>query len=322
MRDKFLRVLPHSLKLAVAAGIGLLIALIGLEWGGVVVASPGTLVKLGSFSKGPAAMVMVTVGVMAVFAVSKFRGGILLGLALSTAWGLWAGYAKWHGVVSAPPSISPAFLKLDFLGAVKSPFIVTTVFTFLVLVLFDSIGTITAISHQAGLATDGQIIRGRQGLISDAVATMAGALLGTSTVTSYIESSTGVAAGGRTGLTSVFVGLLFLLALFIHPLAQMVGGGYDAGGGKFLYPVIAPALIFVGSYMTPLSAGIEWGKPTESIPAFLTMVIMPFSFSITEGLSMGFISYSLLHTGLGGGPKTHPAVHFLAVCFILRYIFL
>jgi AGZA family xanthine/uracil permease-like MFS transporter len=158
--------------------------------------------------------------------------------------------------------------------------------------------------------------------MSDALATVAGSLLGTSTVTSYIESSTGVAAGGRTGLTAVVTGLLFLLALFIYPLAQMIGGGYEVSAGHRIYPVIAPALIFVGSLMVPISATIDWKKTEEGFPAFLTIAAMPFTFSITEGLSLGVISYSLLHTGIGNAPKTHPTIHFLAICFILRYAFL
>jgi len=322
MRDRFMQLMPSSLKYAVAAGIGLLIALIGFEWGGVVVASPGTLVKLGSFRHGPALMVMVAVAFIAVLTVMKIRGAILLGIAFSTAWGLWAGYAGWHGFVSLPPSIGPTLLKLDIPGAIAAPYIVVSVFTFLVLVLFDSIGTITAVSHEAGLVKGGYIPRAQQGLISDAAATIVGSLLGTSTVTSYIESSTGVAAGGRTGLAAVVTGVLFIAALFIYPLAQMVGGGYEVSKGVMLYPVIAPALILVGSFMAPMAAHVEWEKPAEGIPAFLTMVSMPFTFSITEGLAVGLISYSLLHTGIGQSPKTHPAIHFLAACFLLRYIFL
>ncbi|MBI5178231.1 MAG: NCS2 family permease [Nitrospinae bacterium] len=322
IRGYFFRLMPDTMKFAIGAGIGLLIALIGLEWGGVVVASPGTLVKLGSLSHGPALMVMAVVALMGALTVLRVRGAILIGIAFSTVWALIAGYAGWHGVISSPPSLTPTFLKLDVAGALNAPFIIIAVFTFVFLDMFDGIGTITAVSHEAGLLKGGYIPKAHQGLISDASAGIAGSFLGTSTVTSYIESSTGVAAGGRTGLSAVVVGLLFLLALFIHPLAQMVGGGYEAAKGQMLYPVIAPALILVGSFMAPLGANIEWHKPEEGIPAFLTMAMMPFAFSIAEGLSIGFITYSLLHTGIGGAPKTHPAIHFLAVCFALRYLFL
>lgn len=322
MRDKFLRLMPESIKLAIASGIGLLIALIGFEWGGVVVASPGTLLRLGPIAKGPALMVMTGVAVTALLTARRVRGAILLGIGFCTVWGLTTGYASWHGIVSLPPSIGPAFLKLDVVGAFKSRFIFASVLTFFILVLFDSIGTITALAHQAGLVKDGQIPNGRRALVADATATIFGALSGTSTVTSYVESSAGVGAGGRTGLSAVVTGLLFLLALFAYPLVRMVGGGYEIEPGHRLYPVIAPALITVGSLLAPLAAGVEWKKPEEATPAFLTMVVMPFTFSITEGISAGLISYSVLHTGIGGGPKTHPVVHLLAALFILRYIFL
>lgn len=322
MRDRVMKTMPMTLKYAIGAGIGLFIALIGLKWAGVVVASPGTLVKLGALSHGPAPMALAAVVFTGVLMTLKVRGAILLGMAFAAVWSLAAGFTRWHGFAAPPPSLSPTFFQLDLWGAVTTPHAGVAIFTFFILVLFDSIGTITAVAHEAGLAAGGEIPKAQQGLLSDAAATMAGALLGTSTVTSYIESSTGVAEGGRTGLSAVVTGLLFLLALFIYPLARMIGGGYEASPGVFLYPIIAPAMIIVGAFMLPLAAEVEWRQPAEAVPAFLTVVGMPFTFSITEGLALGIISYSLLHTAIGGGPKTSPVVHILAACFLLRYAFL
>ncbi len=322
MRDRVMRAIPASLRYAIGAGIGLFIALIGFEWGGVVTASPGTMLKLGHISHGPAPMVLASVLVIALFMALRVRGAILIGIGFAAVWSLLGGYTQWHGLAAMPPSIMPTLMQLDLSGALSRQHIGVAVFTFTVMVLFDSIGTITAIAHEAQLVKDGEIPKARQALLSDAAATVAGSLLGTSTVTSYIESSTGVAEGGRTGLSAVVTGGMFLLALFIYPLARMIGGGYEIAPGVFLYPIIAPAMIVVGSFMVPLAAQVEWENPAEAIPAFLTMVAMPFTFSITEGLAFGLIAYSALHLGIGRLPKTHPIIHLLAAAFLLRYFFL
>ncbi len=322
MRDKVVQVMPATLKFAISVGIGLFIAFIGMQWGGVIVDNPATLVSFASFKEGPAAMVMISVIVIAFFMTLKVRGAILIGIAFAAIWSLVAGYAQWHGFIGMPASLAPTFLQLDIFGAVSMKQIVTVVFIFFILDLFDTIGTLTAVCSGAGLMKDGKLPKAQQALFSDGAASVAGSLMGTTTVTSYIESSSGVAAGGRTGLTSVVVGALFIVSLFFYPLAQMIGGGYEVAEGRFLYPIIAPALITVGALMLPLAGKIEWDKPEEAIPAFLCIVIMPFAFSITEGVSIGIISYSLLHTGIGGGPKTHPVIHILALLFIARYVFL
>lgn len=322
MRERVVRIMPDSLKYAIAAGIGLFIAFAGLKWGGVVVASPATFVSVGSFTKGPAGMVMASVMVVALLMAFRVRGAILLGICFAAVWALIAGFAGWHGFFGTPPSIKPTFMALDIRGAIAMPQILTAVFTFFILDLFDTIGTLTAVCSSAGLTKNGRLPNAREALLADGIASVAGSILGTPTVTSYIESASGVAEGGRTGLASVVTGFLFLLALFLYPLAQMIGGGYEVEKGVLLYPVIAPALIVVGSFMLPLAAKVEWDKPSEAIPAFLTIIAMPFTFSITEGLAFGIISYSLLHSGIGKSPKTHPVMHLLAVCFLLRYLLL
>lgn len=322
MRDRIVQMMPASLKFSIPAGIGLFIAFIGLQWGGVVVDSPGTMVGMGSFKEGPAGMVMIAVIVIALLMMLKVRGAILYGTAFAAIWALIAGYSKWHGFFGLPASLSPTLLKLDVMEALATPQVFTVVFVFFILDLFDTIGTLTAVCSGAGLMKNGRLPKAREALISDGVASVAGSLLGTTTVTSYIESAAGVAEGARTGLSSVITGIAFLLALFLYPLAKMVGGGYEIEQGVYLYPVIAPALIIVGSFMMPLAAKVEWDSMAEGIPAFLTMVTMPFTFSITEGISFGIISYSILHSGIMGQPKTSWIIHLLAVCFIIRYIFL
>ncbi len=322
MRDSIVQMMPESLKYAIPAGIGLFITLIGMQWGGVVVHSPGTLLAMGSLTEGPAGMVMITVLVIALLMMLKIRGAIIIGTAFATVWGLMAGYAEWHGFLGLPASIEPTLFSLDIAGALRTPQALTVVFIFFILDLFDTIGTLTAVCSSAGLIKNGRIPNAREALISDGGATVVGSLLGTTTITSYIESAAGVAEGSRTGLSSVVTGGIFLLALFLYPLAQMIGGGYEIREGVFLYPVIAPALITVGSFMLPMAARVKWDSPAESVPAFLTIVAMPFTFSVTEGISLGIISYSVLHSGIMGQPKASPIIHFLSLCFIIRYLLL
>ncbi|MDH5542092.1 MAG: NCS2 family permease [Nitrospinota bacterium] len=322
MRDKVVQAMPLSLKFAIPAGIGLFITLIGMQWGGIVVANPGTMISLGSFTHGPAWLVLITVLVIALLMALEIRGSILIGIFFATVVSLFLGYAEWHGVFGLPASIMPTFLSLDVFGALSMPRIASVVFIFFILDLFDTIGTLTAVCSGAGLMKGGYLPKAREALTADGVATVAGSLLGTTTVTSYIESASGVASGGRTGLTAIVTGILFIFSLVLYPLAKSVGGGFEISEGVYLYPVIAPALIIVGFFMVNLASKIEWESPTEGIPAFLTMVAMPFTYSITEGVAFGIISYSLLHTGYFSFPKTSPIIHFLAVIFLARYLFI
>ena len=228
---------------------------------------------------------------------------------------------KYQGVVSAPPSVAPTFLKLQ-LNIFAEPKLLMAVAVFFFLDLFDTVGTLVGVGQQSGLMVDGKLPKARQALLSDAVATSTGALLGTSTVITYIESTSGISAGGRTGLTNIVTALLMLLALFFHPLIKTVGAGYPIGENVFLYPVIAPALIIVGSMMLRNVTYIDWDDVTESIPAFLTMLMMPLTFSITEGIAFGFISHALLKLVKGKGRQIHWLIYFFAVLFIGRYIWL
>lgn len=322
MRELIMSIVPASLKSAIAVGIGLLIALIGLEWAGIVVDKPGTLVGLGDLGSAPVLISIVGLAVMAIFLVSGIRGAIVIGMGCSLLVGLFAGVVQYQGLFSMPPSPAPTLFKLDLGSLFTGTSILTVIFIFFFLDLFDTIGTLIGVSEQAGFMVDGKLPRARRALLADAIGTVSGALLGTSTVTSYIESASGVAEGGRTGMANVVTGILFLVALFLYPLARMIGGGFPASEGIILYPVIAPALIIVGSIMFRGIARIDWGDITEGLPAFITIVIMPLTFSITEGIAFGFIAYSSLCTVKGDWRRTHWLVHLISVLFLIRYIFL
>ncbi|MEQ9618138.1 MAG: NCS2 family permease [Deltaproteobacteria bacterium] len=322
LRETLMNVLPGCLKNGIPVGIGLLIALVGFEWSGIVVGHPVTYVTLGDLKSTPTLISILGIVVMAVLFALRMRGAILIGIVAAAAAGLLTGIIEFQGVLSAPPSIAPTFLKLSIPNIFKDPHLITVIFVFLFLDLFDSVGTLIGVSQQGGLMKEGKLPKARQALLSDAIATSGGALLGTSTVTSYIESASGISAGGRTGLTGIVVAVLFLLAIFFSPLVRMIGAGYEAGGGLTLYPVIAPALIIVGSMMFKNIVNIEWDDYTEGIPAFLTLVIMPLAFSITEGISFGVISYVLLKVVSGKGKRVHWLLYLFAVLFIARYIWL
>jgi AGZA family xanthine/uracil permease-like MFS transporter len=318
LRERVVTAVPQSLKHAIGVGIGLLIALIGLEWSGIVTAGTGTLVSLGKLTAAPTALSLGTMALMAVLMARKVQGALLIGMCAATAVGLAIGLVQFQGVVSTPASLAPTFMKLDVLGALR-PALIDVVIIFFFLALFDSIGTLIGVAERAGLMRNGRLPRVRQALLADAVGTVAGATLGTSTVTAYVESAAGVSAGGRTGLASVVTALLFLAALFFHPLVKMIGGGY-ASGTVVLYPIVAPALVLVGVMMMDGVRHIDWDDLTESIPAFLTLVTMPLALSITDGLAFGFISYALLKLATGRAAELNWLGYVFALLFLLRYI--
>jgi AGZA family xanthine/uracil permease-like MFS transporter len=321
LRERLITAIPDSLKHAIAVGIGLLIAFIGLQWAGIVSGSPGTLVTLGQLHARPAVVSMIGFAVMAVLFAMRVKGAMIAGILAAAVAGFAAGLVKFEGVVSAPPSIAPTLLQFDILGAFR-PDMVSVIFIFFFLALFDSVGTLVGVAQQAGFMRGQTLPRARGALLADAVGTVVGAGLGTSTVTAYIESSTGVAAGGRTGLANVVTAVLFFLALFFYPLVRMIGGGYDAGGGVTLQPVIAPALVLVGTMMMRGVQHVDWDDATEAIPAFLTMIVMPLAVSITDGIAFGFISYALLKLATGRGRSVHWMVYLFAALLLLRYVWL
>jgi len=321
LRERLITAIPTSLKHGIAVGIGLLVALIGLQWGGLVVDAPGTLVTLGRLSSPAALLTIFGLIVIGVAMARRIPGALLIGILASTVVGLTTGLVRYQGLVSPPPSIAPTLLQLDIAGALSSS-MAPVVFVFFFLALFDSVGTLVGVASRAGLMRNGTLPRARQALLADAIGTVVGAALGTSTVTAYIESSTGVSAGGRTGLANVVTAALFLLSLFFFPLVRMIGGGYPAGETIVLYPVVAPALILVGTMMMGAVRDIAWDDPTEAIPAFLTIVLMPLTVSITDGIAFGFIAYALLKPATGRGREAHGLVYLFAALFLVRYAWL
>lgn len=320
-REKLINGIPDSLKEAIAVGIGLFVAMIGFQWSGIIVGSPSTLVSLGPLRSAPVLLSLSGLILTVVLVAAKVRGALLWGILATTLAGLPLGIVHYHGIFGAVPSLSPTLFKLDIAGAFNLG-LASVVFVFFFLALFDSVGTLIGVSSQAGLLVNGTLPRARQALTADAFGSIAGAVLGTSTVTAYVESAAGVAEGGRTGLANMVTGLLMLASLFLYPLSRMAGEGMKLPGGFQIYPVVAPALIVVGSMMLQNVRRIRWDDSTEAIPAFLTMVVMPFAFSITEGIAFGFISYALLKLVSRRGREVHGLVYLFAVLFIIRYMFL
>ena len=323
IREKLLNGVPNPLKQGIACGIGLFITFIGLQWSGIIVGNPGSLVKLGDIHSAPVLLSIFGLLVTSILMSLRIRGAILFGIIITIALGIPFGVVQFYGIVNMPPSISPTFLKLDFNGLFAHKNFIDVIVIFLFLHIFDAIGTLIGVTKQAGLLdAEGKLPRGQKALLADSTSAIIGSLLGCSTITPYVESSAGVSAGARTGFASVITSLMFLLALFFSPLIKSVGEGYHVSPELTLYPVIAPALIIVGSFMIKNIKDIDWDNLTDAIPAFLTAIIMPFAFSITEGISWGFISYTILKVATGQGKNIHWMIYLFTALFIARYIFL
>ena len=319
VRETLMNSLPSALQNAMAGGIGLFIAFIGLQMSGIVTADQATFVTLGNLGSTPVLLALVGILVTLLLMARKVPGAILIGILVAAVLNLAFGLVKFEGIVSAPPSIAPTFFALRFPDFSRME-LIPVIFVFFSVDMFDSVGTFTATSQQARLLQYGRLPKARNALLADAVGSTGGALLGTSTVTSYIESASGIATGGRTGLTTIVTGLLMLVALFFSPLIKIVGGGYVVEGGGTLYPVIGPTLIIVGCLMLKPIVNIKWDDITEAIPAFLCLVMMPFSFSITDGIALGFISTAILKIATNRRKEVHEFIYYFAVFFIARYI--
>jgi adenine/guanine/hypoxanthine permease len=322
IREKIIIAVPPSLRNAIAVGIGLLITLVGFEWAGITTGSAATYITMGKLSSPPVLLSLLGITIMAVLLARGARGAILAGIIATAVCGALTGLIRFHGIIAPVPSLAPTFLKLNFKGAFSIGFM-ELIFVFFFLDLFDTVGTLIGVGEKAGFMRNGSLPRARQALFADAASTVAGSVLGTSTVTSYVESAAGVSQGGRTGLSNIVTGALMICALFFKPLVSVIGAGYETPGGDRLYPVIAPALIMVGCMMMSCVRKIDWDDYSEAIPAFLTMTVMPFcGFSITEGISFGFISYAGLKLAVGKLREVHPLINIFAVLFVLRYFFL
>jgi AGZA family xanthine/uracil permease-like MFS transporter len=315
--EKLVAAVPDSLKYGIAVGIGLLIAFVGLQYGGLVTANPNVLVELGDFASRPAWLALSGLLLTIILMALRVPGAILLGIIGTALLGLPLGVVKYQGLLSTPPSLAPTFLKMDVLGAFRTG-LFTVIFVFLLLDVFDAVGTLIGVGGQAGFIKKGRLPRANQAMLADALGTVGGALLGTSTVSSYVESAAGIAQGARTGLANFFTAALFLLALFFSPVAKMIGGEY-LFEGRVIHPVIAPALIVVGYFMMKCVTFIRWDDLTEAIPAFLAILIMPLTLNITEGISFGFISFSLMKLVSGRGREVHWMVYLISALFVLRY---
>ena len=316
---------PDSLKHSIAVGIGILIAFVGLQYGGIVVNAPppvpgitDILVILGDLTSKPVLLALFGVVLTAVLMVLKVRGAILLGILATAILGIPLGVVKFQGLIAIPPSLEPTLFKLDIPGALQTG-LLTVVFIFFFLDLFDTMGTLIGVSAPGGFLKDGELPRANEAMFADAVGTVVGALMGTSTVTSYIESASGIAHGARTGLANVSTSLLFVVALFFSPLAAMIAGSVEYNG-TVLHPVIAPPLIIVGYLMMKSIILIKWDDLAEAIPSYLTIIIMPLTFSITEGIAFGFISYSILKLVTGRGRDVHWVIYLFTLLFVIRYI--
>lgn len=333
MSQAFVDAVPLSLKHAIAVGIGLLLALIGLEWGGFIVHSPATMVTLGDLSSPSVLIATVGFLVMVILLVLNVRGAIIIGLLVGLLLSLALGITHYRGIISAPPSVAPTAFRfaegLASFGALGRHWVdfIAVIFVLLFLDIFDTVGTLIGVTAQAGLLKNSKLPKAKEALLSDALGTVAGVCLGTSTITSYIESSAGIAQGGRTGLTAIVVSLLFLLGLFFYPLVEMMSAEVAvpiAFAAKETppftqHPIIAPALILVGVFMMTGVRHIQWEDFTEAIPAFLTLVLIPLTFSITEGIAFGFISYALLKLVTRRHREAHWLLYLLSVLFLILF---
>lgn len=308
IREAIVNAIPMSLKLAIGGGIGLFLALVALKNAGIIVDNPATLVGLGDIKQPTVLLALLGFFLIVIMHHFKVRGAIILSILVVTAIATALGLNEFKGIVGAVPSLAPTLLKMDFEGLFTAS-LVGVIFVFFLVDLFDSTGTLVGVSHRAGLLKDGKLPRLKKALFADSTAIVAGAALGTSSTTPYIESASGVAAGGRTGLTAVVVGFMFLACLFLAPLAQSVPGF-----------ATAPALLFVGVLMIQGITHIEWDDITEAVPAFLTIVFMPFTYSIADGIAMGFISYALVKLFTGKASTVPYMVWIIAVLWVIKFV--
>ena len=301
--------IPHSLRSAIAAGIGLFLAIIALKGAGIVVANKATLIGLGDLKQTGPLLAIFGFFVIAVLDALKVRGSILIGILAVTVLSWIFGVSQFHGIVSMPPSIMPTFLQLDIVGALHGG-LIHIILVFVLVEVFDATGTLIGVAKRAKLIAEGKPNRLSRALLADSAAIVAGSLMGTSSTTAYVESASGVQAGGRTGLTAVTIAVLFIAALFFSPLAASVPAY-----------ATAPALLYVAGLMMRELTEIEWDDLTEAAPAALTALAMPFTYSIANGLAFGFISYVVLKVFTGRWKTLHLATQIVAALFIVRFAF-
>ncbi|WP_148253834.1 NCS2 family permease [Aidingimonas lacisalsi] len=311
IREWIINSIPMSLRLGIAAGIGLFLAMIALQNAGIVVDNDATLLALGDLSSPEALYALLGFFVITALAYLRVTGAVMIGILGVTLLAMLLGHNEYGGLVSAPPSIAPTFMAMDVAGAFDIAML-SVIFAFLFVDLFDTSGTLIGVAHRGGLLDEqGKLPRLGRALMADSTASMAGAALGTSTTTSYIESASGIASGGRTGLTAVVVAVLFLVSLFFAPLAGSIPAYATAG-----------ALLYVAVLMAGSLAHADWEDATEAAPVLIAALAMPLTFSIAEGIALGFISYTAIKALAGRFKDLNPAVVVLAIVFVLKFLFL
>lgn len=311
IREAIVNAIPKNLRYAVGGGIGLFIAFIGMQNAGIIVKDAATIVALGDITSGTALLAMIGLVITGVLYALNVKGAMLIGILATTVIGIPMGITEFKGVVSTPESIEPIFCKFEWSNIFTLDMLVV-VFTFLFIDMFDTIGTLIGVSTKANMVDEnGRIPNLKQAFMADAIATTAGAVLGTSTTTTYVESAAGVAQGGRTGLTAFSIACCFAVALFFSPLFLSVPAA-----------ATAPVLILVGMLMMEPVRNIDFDDATEAIPSFITLVMMPLAYSISAGIMIGMISYVVVNLFCGKFKKLTPAMYILAILFILKYIFI
>ena len=311
VREYIVNSIPKSLKLAIVAGIGFFLCILGFKNAGIITGNTATLVALGDLHQPTT--ILSALGFFLIVGLESlgYISAIIISILTVTVLGIFLGYSQFVGIFSMPPSIMPTLMQMDIKGALDAG-LLTIVFAFLFVDLFDNTGTLIGIAYRAGLMDkNGKLPRINRALIADSAAAIVGAILGTSTTTSYLESAVGVKVGGRTGLTAVVVAVLFLLAMFLSPLAKSIP----------LYAT-APALVYVACLMARALTEIDWEDPTEYAPAVVTAIIMPLTFSVAEGIAFGFISYTAIKLISGRFRDLNAAIVILAIAFVLKYIFI
>ena len=311
VREAIVNAIPVNLRYAIGAGIGLFIAFIGLQNSQIVVLNQSTLVSLGDITQGSALLGFIGLIITGLLYIMRVRGAMLFGILITTVIGIPMGITEYSGLMSRPESIAPIFCKFEW-DHIFSLDMLVVVFTFLFIDMFDTVGTLIGVCTRAGMVNkDGKIDRLNQAFMSDAVATTVGAILGTSTTTTYVESAAGVSQGGRTGLTAFTIGCCFVITLFFSPLFLSIPSA-----------ATAPVLIIVGLLMLEPIRNIDFSDYTESIPAFVCILLMPMTYSISDGILLGVIMYVLLNICCGRFKKLTPMMYILALLFILKYIFI
>lgn len=311
IREAIVNAIPKNLRYAIGGGIGLFIAFIGMQNAGIIVNDNATLVALGDITSGSALLAVIGLVITGVLYALNVKGAMLIGILATTLIGIPMGITEFKGVVSMPESVEPIFCKFEW-DKIFTLDMLVVVFTFLFIDMFDTVGTLIGVSTKANMVDEkGNIPHLKQAFMADAIATTAGAVLGTSTTTTYVESASGVAQGGRTGLTAFTIAVCFAVALFFSPLFLSVPGA-----------ATAPVLILVGMLMMEPVRNIDFDDATEAIPSFICLVMMPLAYSISAGILLGMIAYVLINMICGKFKKLTPTMYILAILFILKYIFI